>query len=282
MMSPFNSSRKPGNTPLMPLDDLAHRFGVKKIYIKDESANPFGTIKDRRSYEIVNRSRIHVDKLALITSGNNGYSLGKFSENHGINVVCVVDRNMQADTKARLQETCYQIIESNLKHKILRPEEVVAFARERDDEVIWDVTNGFEEAYEPIIREIQKMRPTHLVVPVGSGGIFTGLGSAIEKMRLKMKLIGIGVQDRYESFADKLNTPWTPYAKAMTALEARGHRIHRLSEQAVQETYQAFRDICPCEPSSAVVFGVFRQHQFSPKDTVVLLNTGSSLKLRAV
>ena len=49
-----------------------------------------------------------------------------------------------------------KIIEIDLSEKILKPEEVISLARENDEEVIWDVTNGFHEAYEKLIEELSK------------------------------------------------------------------------------------------------------------------------------
>ena len=91
---------QPKNTPLFENEELARCFRVKQVCIKDESANPFGTIKDRRSFTVVSEAAdLRVDKLALITSGNNGFSLGKFASPHDINVVCIVDKQLQEGIK---------------------------------------------------------------------------------------------------------------------------------------------------------------------------------------
>lgn len=273
-MSPVRL-QKPKATPLLNIEDLRTRFGVQSLCIKDESQNPFGTIKDRRSYFLTQEGlRQHVDKFALITSGNNGYSLGMYAQRNGINVVCLVDRQMREENKHILRETCHHVVEVNLYHRILRPEEVISFARERDDEVIWDVTNGYEEAYRPILKEIQHTRPTHIVVPVGSGGIFTGLATAIEQMRWGTRVIGMGVQEQHGSYADKLHTPWTPYAKTLASLEHAGHKIYRLPESRIRKLFETHQHRMDCEPSSSIVFGVFDEFRFSKRDRVVLINSG--------
>ena len=148
-------------------------------------------------------------------------------------------------------------------------------AREREREVIWDVTNGYEEFYIPIIKEILlNVSPTHIVVPVGSGGIFTAFADYVHSHNLPIKIVGIGTQNTLRSYADKLCTPWTPYMRALEAFNALGHPIYRLSEEVIKETYRTFQNIVPNEPSSAIVFAAPRVHQFSPSDTVVFLNTG--------
>ena len=46
---------KSGNTPLIKNEELAQKFGCT-ILIKDESKNPFGTWKDRRSEVIIKKA----------------------------------------------------------------------------------------------------------------------------------------------------------------------------------------------------------------------------------
>lgn len=269
---------KVGDTPLIEIKNLADQYKLKNAYIKDESKNLSGTIKDRRNFYIAEEAnRLKVDKLVLITSGSNGYSLAQFAEPMGIKLVCVISRDLAPEIKHLLRQSAYQVIELNLEHKILRPEEIIAFAREKEDEVIWEVTNGYEESYGAIIKEIlKKVSPTYIVVPLGSGGIFLGITQAVERYSPSTKVIGIGVQNTIHSFADKLSTPWTPYAKALDHYQKLNHLIYRLSEDEVKKTYQHFKNITDCEPSSAVVFAALEKHKFNPDDIVVFINSGKT------
>jgi cysteine synthase len=279
MANLYRPDKKPGNTPLIENKNIEETFGLAKVYIKDESKNLFGTIKDRRNYCIFQEAnRLQVDKLVLITSGNNGYSLAQFTKPSPIKIVCIVDKNINPNIKKKLQEVVYQVLELNLEHKILRPEELIAFSREKEDEVIWDVTNGYEESYNDIVDEIaQKISyPNYIVVPVGSGGIFLGIAQGLERKGAKTKLIGIGTQNTSHSFADKLSTPWTPYAKTIEHYTKNGHNIYRLTEQEIRETYNKFKNIVICEPSSSVVFAALEKHHFKPTDTIVFLNSGKT------
>lgn len=252
------------------------KFG--RVYLFDESINPYGTIKDRRNQSIIEEARrLHVDKLVLITSGNNGYSLAKMADGTGIKIVCAVSRRLDEKIKKTLRDVAYQVIELNLDQKILRPEELITIARETDEEVIWDVTNGYEDAYTSVVREIaEKMKPDYLVCPVGSGGIFIGLVQGVEQYLPKTKVIGIGTLETFQSYADKLSTPWTPYARAIENSAKRGHAVCRLSEDQIKDVYKRFKHYGSFEPSSAIVFGSFDAHSFKPNDTVVLINSGKS------
>lgn len=249
------------------------------MYIKDESANLFGTIKDRRSKHIVKEAmRLGVDKLTLITSGNNGYSLSMLSKGSEIKVTCIVDKGVSKEIHDRLSEVAYQVIKINLQDKIMRPEEIISFARERDDEVIWDVTNGYEEIYGIVVNEILAQMPktTHIVVPLGSGGIFVGMAEQLERSNHKAKIIGIGPKASHNSFADKLSTPWTPYTRAIETYERLGHITIHLSESDIRKAYLDFRNLCNCEPSASIVFSAPEHFEFKKGDVVVFVNSGNS------
>lgn len=249
---------------------------TSNTYLFDESDNEYGTIKDRRNHVIIEEAqRLHVDKLVLITSGNSGYSLAKMAKGTGLKVVCVVSRRLDERIKKLLNEVAYQVIEINLDQKILRPEELITIARETDEEVIWDVTNGYEDAYVSIIKEIARdLKPDYIVCPIGSGGIFIGLIEGVRHHLPKVKVIGVGTHDAFQSYADKLSTPWTPYARAMENAVKEGHYIYRLSENQIKNAFKKFKNYGNFEPSSTVVFGALDVYPFKPDDVVVLINSG--------
>jgi len=274
---------KSGNTPLIKMKELCKRFGVNNLFIKDESKNPFGTFKDRRSEFIIKRGvEEYVDKFVTVTSGNAGYSLGKFAEGTNIKIVNFFDKKLKKSIKNKLKEVSYKIIEIDLSKKIWPPEEIMTMARENDTEVIWDATNGFHgyhEGYIKIVGEIKKenLNPDFIVVPVGSGEAFCGLYSGIEKFRLKTKLIGVGVKAKWHSFADKLYTPWTPYENLIKTILRKKHEIIKLNEKEVKEAWREFKDVIDCEPSAAVVFSVFSKLKFKKDDKIILINSGKGL-----
>ena len=265
---------RPGNTPLVRYRELETLFKVPNLLVKDESKNPFGTFKDRRSELVINRAKDHVDKLVLITSGNAGYSLARFAEGSNIKVVCVVDRVSFA-VRDKLEKFSYKVIDVDLSKKIFGPEEIIAMTRESDEEVIWDVTNGFHEAFQKIIEEIKDERPDWLIVPLGSGEAFVGLYEGLKRFRLKTKLVGVGVKG--PSIADKLYTPWTPYKRKIEAILKEGHRYIKLSEEQVKDAYERVKDIVSCEPSSSVVFGSLPELGIDSNDKVIVINSGKGL-----
>jgi cysteine synthase len=267
-------------TPLHKIDALNLDFPGVQMYIKDESEHPYKTIKDRRNEGIIaEAARLGVDKLVLITSGNNGYSLSKLAENTDIQVTCIVSKSISENIYKKLVAVAHDVIKVNLKEKILRPEEIIAFAREKDDEVIWDVTNGYEEAYGGIVNEIysQLEKVDYIVVPLGSGGIFVGISEQLSTAFHDARVIGIGPKATYDSFADKLSTPWSPYTKAIQNYEKVGHKIIRISESEIRKCHTDYKNICNCEPSASVVFGALNHVEVKKGDVVVFINSGNSL-----
>ena len=272
---------KSGNTPLIKIEKLRKKFGFPNLFIKDESKNPFGTFKDRRSEFIIKKGVEHrIDKFVIITSGNAGYSLGKFAEGTNIKIVNVIDKKLKNTIKNKLKEVSYKVIEIDLSKKIWAPEKIIAMARENEREVIWDATDvihNWEKGYIKIIEEIKDKKPDFIVVPVGSGETFCGLYEGIKKFKLKTKLIGIGVKNKWHSFADKLYTPWTPYERKMKAIQREGHKIIRLNEKEVKQMWKEFKNVIDCEPSAAVVFSVFSKLKFKKGDKIILINSGKGL-----
>ena len=266
---------KAANTPLVKYKELEVLFKVPNLLVKDESKNPFRTFKDRRSELVIDRARDeNVDKLVLITSGNAGYSLARFAEGTNIKVVCVVDR-VSFTVRDKLEKSSYKVIDLDLSKKIFGPEETIAMVRESDEEVIWDVTNGFHQAFQSIVREIKTERSDWLIVPVGSGEAFVGLYEGLKKFGLKTKLVGVGVKG--PSIADKLYTPWTPYKRKIEAILKEGHQYIQLSEEQIKDAYEKVRHIISCEPSSSVVFGALSELDIDSKDKVIVINSGKGL-----
>lgn len=258
-------------TPLIKIDALSRRYPDVRMYIKDESANPYGTIKDRRNRIIVKEAlRLEVDKLTLITSGNNGYSLSKLTAGTDIKVTCIIGKNVSEEIYNKLSEVAYQVLKINLQDKILRPEEIVSFVCERDDEVIWDVTNGYEESYGMVINEILTKVPdvNYIVVPLGSGRVFDGMTEQLSRSNHSAKIIDIGPKANYDSFADKLSTPWTPYTRATEEYEKRDNAVIQLSESEIRKTYFSYSNLCNCEPSASIVFVVPDYFEFKKGDIV--------------
>ncbi len=71
----FPLARPP--TPLIPWEE-AKTWGFDRVDIKDESVQPTGTWKDRKSDMVIRRAvRMDIQKIAIISAGNAAYSLAQ-------------------------------------------------------------------------------------------------------------------------------------------------------------------------------------------------------------
>lgn len=269
-MSVFGKKTPPRDVP-----QLAKLFGLKKLYIKDESKQRYGTWKDRRSERIVACAQQKgISNVVLISSGNAGYSLGRLGQQAGMAVTVVVDHMLSLSIKRRLVKACTRVLEVDLAKYIFSSRALVRLAKGSSREAFLDVTNGYEEAYESLVDEIRRVRPDYLICPVGSGEAFVGLVRGIKKHRLPTVCIGVAPKKSSRSLADKLCTPWTPYATALQKLTKRKHLLLRVSEAEIAHSLKMAKKYMRCEASSAIVFaGLARV----PKGSVVILiNSGTS------
>lgn len=264
-------------TPLKKLKVPSHIFGTNEVYIKDESKNPNGIIDDRKSVLIIEKAkRRRVDKLVTATTGNAGFSLGKIAKDSGIVVCCVVNKSISKKIKSELSKYVDQIFEvSDISD--LRTEKIITITREKEDEVIWDVSVGYEEAFGNIISEIQiDMIPDYIVVPVTNGSIFIGLIEEIKLRRLKTKVLGVSSKEN-NGVSEKLFTKKSPYEKALNYYSNLGHKIYNIGENDLKTAYKEFGSLVKCEPVACSVFCIKDLHDFKSTDKIVLVNIGKGL-----
>lgn len=268
---------KPNKTSLLKIAEFCKKFNLPNLLIKDESKNPFGTWKDRRSEMIVKKAKHElVNKICLITSGNAGVSLANYANKSDIKVVSVVDLNLKSSIKQKLKKVCSKVIEINLSAKNLKPGELINLVRENKEEIILDATNGYHQAFESIIKEIKNEAPDYLICPVGSGEAFVGFFNGLKKAKLKTKLIGVSPKNN-PSFADKLHTLWTPYAAKIQLTQKNGHKIIKLSEKEIKSAYSYAKKFMDCEPSSAIIIGALSKLNFKKNDKIIMINSGKGL-----
>jgi len=69
-----------GGTPLHPVDNLREDFGVKKLYVKNEGANPTGSFKDRgMTLGVTKALELGASAVACASTGNTSASLAAFA-----------------------------------------------------------------------------------------------------------------------------------------------------------------------------------------------------------
>lgn len=276
--------RRVGHTPLVEFPELSDYFGLKHLTIKDESRNPFGTHKDRKSFYAVSNARrlcggVLPDALCILTSGNAGLSLAAFAAGAGLPVTAVTG-SLAPPLRRLLESACREVLEVDLNERRWSSRRLQALAGEREGRVVLDVTNCAEpylQLLDEIVGDAGATPPDVILLPVGGGELFIGLAARIRELGLRIRLIGVTVADS-RTRADKLYASWTPHRAHIRKLTGTSspHRLLRLGDEAsLMETFGAVRPHLRCEPSSAAAFEGLRQAALQENDRVTVVNTGT-------
>ncbi len=175
-------SARIGNTPFYEHPDLAELFQVKHLWIKDESTNLTGTVKDRKSLEFLNSTPNDCGYIT-ITNGNMGYSLGTIIGDRS-RVISIVDQSTNAYNKEKLNEVSI-VVERDLRNNRLTQEDLDditgKFSGPDRQKWIFDMETHFNNPYHGLMQEIaldlQKIgllkKNISLVVPLGGGELMS-------------------------------------------------------------------------------------------------------------
>ena len=87
----YSVSLGEGGTPLLKSDRLAEEFGLKRLYLKDETRNPTGTFKDRSVSVGVSVAKENgIVEVSTASTGNAGTSLAAYSAKAGISCRIII------------------------------------------------------------------------------------------------------------------------------------------------------------------------------------------------
>jgi threonine synthase len=301
------ASRGAGRTPLFKSIELCGRCNGAKVFVKDESKNPFGTFKDRRCAALLEH---HSSKKELvfvhITSGNSGYSLGRMAAEEArktgkkIHVVNIVPEGSSPKTIETLK-TCSTVVEMDLG-KLITMERMKRIAKKAtgynglDSNIVGVEDYGLANGYGTIVREIHEegLKPDYIFCPVGEGELFVELATTSREIWGKdaPMIVGTTIKNNVltgkkvfdpkpgKNLADKLVNGYSKFNSLISRLISKGHvELDTIDdESAIAEEYKYLGRIgLSVEPSSAVAFLGARQYELKQDDTVVIVNTGKGI-----
>ncbi len=198
-----------GGTPLWQPENLRNLLGLKNLYIKDDTANPTGSLKDRASYLVAAFARKYgIKDIVVASTGNAASSMAGIGAAAGLNVKIFIPSS--APKAKRVQALQYGA-EVNLVDGTYD----LAF----DKSIEYTIKNGGlnrNTAYNPLTIAGKKTAaleiytnlgrvPDHVLVPVGDGVIIGGLYR--------------GFADLYEKgFTDKIPVIYSVQAEGSSAV----------------------------------------------------------------
>ncbi|PCJ68903.1 MAG: cysteine synthase A [Rhodobiaceae bacterium] len=197
-----------GNTPLVRLNKLTKGRGVKAdILLKLEFFNPLSSVKDRIGVAMIEdletRGLLTADSVIIEpTSGNTGIALAFVCAAKGYRLILCMPESMSIERRKMLSLLGAEIdltpADKGMKGAVARAEELLtqypnsvmpqqfdnaanpAIHRRTTAEEIWNDTDGAVDM---------------VISGVGTGGTFTGVGSALKERKASFKMVAVEPED---------------------------------------------------------------------------------------
>ena len=188
MTTPQNILDLIGNTPMVRVNKLD--TGLCSLFLKLESHNPSGSIKDRIALSVIaaaeQQGQIRPgDTLVEATAGNTGLGLALVASQKGYHLILVIPDKMSQEKIHHLQASGVEVILTRSDVGVGHPDYYQDMARRIATERGAFYVNQFENPNNPLahqrttgpeIWQQMDQRIDAMVVGVGSGGTLTGLG----------------------------------------------------------------------------------------------------------
>ncbi|MGB3394060.1 MAG: cysteine synthase A [Stenotrophomonas sp.] len=188
-----------GNTPIIKLNRVAPA-GVD-VYVKAESFNPGGSVKDRLALAIVldaeQRGLLKPgDTIVEATSGNTGVALAMVAAARGYKFVAVMTETFSIERRKAMRAYGAKVI---LTPAAARGTGMVEKAKELADQHGWFLASQFANPANPayhrnttaaeILRDFAGKRLDYFVSGWGTGGTLTGVGEVLKVARPDTRIV---------------------------------------------------------------------------------------------
>ncbi len=203
---PANRSLQVGGTPLVALPALAAEYGLSELYVKDDTRQPSGSLKDRATEVALQHAAEH-DHTTLVaaSTGNAAASLATLAAHHGRRAVILVPAGASegklvpilqcGGVLCPVQGTYDDAFE--LAETVAR--ELGWYSRNSGSNPV--LSEGKKTVALEIAEQLAWRAPDKVFVPVGDGCIIGGV---------------------YKGFYDLLRLGWIDHLPELVAVQAAG------------------------------------------------------------
>lgn len=298
-----------GDTPLWHAPNLRKELGFKNLYFKDDGKNPTSSFKDRASYLVSAFARMHkINELCLASTGNAGSSMAGVGAAAGQKVVLFLPHTAP---KAKLVQalqygaTVYRVNGTYDQAYDLSLEYSVKFGGMSRSTAFNPMTLEGKKTVSLEIFQQLKKAPEHVFVPTGDGcilgGVYKGFKDLVELGLIQEmptvhcvqaensnainRALKNGDFDQKPSstIADSISVdiPRNGYYALKQLKKYQGNAVN-VTDQEIKEAQKRLSSSTGLftEPAGAAAFaGLLKiKEDLNPKDTIVVLATGSGLK----
>lgn len=280
------------------MPELCKALDIENVFVKDETFNRFGTMKDRRSKVLVKVAKeIGLKKIFCVSSGNLGKSLSEFCAENGLECTVVLPKNLPKSTLKKISRKSKVILTENLHKKFS------IWSAEKIMDSFPDSLDGTSNnplsivGYISIVKELFPLRPDYIVVPLGQGELFCGLCHGIKELGLQTRVVGVSVKGKNpiafalvknsdeevvkekfeENLFDKMVSFYTPLLPIIMHYLRNGHLFIELPEDEAKKAVFEFQPFFEhsIEPSSLSVFSALTRLPIrTKKEKIVCVLTG--------
>lgn len=188
-----------GRTPIVRLNRLAPKH--VQMYVKVESFNPGGSVKDRLAYAIIHdgekSGRLKKGQTVIeATSGNTGIALAMVCAAKGYPFVAVMTETFSVERRKLIRSLGGRVILTPAAEKGLG---MVRVAKELAEKNNWFLANQFANPANPqyhrettaaeILSDFAGERLDYFVSGYGTGGTISGTGEILKAARPSLEII---------------------------------------------------------------------------------------------
>ncbi|MBM7631414.1 threonine ammonia-lyase [Geomicrobium sediminis] len=290
-------------TPVLTSRTLDEQTGAS-VYIKSEHLQKTGSFKIRGATNCVMIAKDQGARhLVAASSGNHGQAVAFVARELGIPATIVIPENANAAKEEAIRNYGAEVVHvgTTSSERLQYAEQLVeqlnaTFIPPYDDEAVMagQGTVGLE-----ILSQVHD--PEVVIVPIGGGGLISGISTAIKHINPKIKVIGVEPEnasdtlksrkagqritiDRADTIADGLRAS-TPGEMTFPIIEEHVDDIITVSEEEIREAFVFYlsRMKQVVEPSGSVTLAALRSGKVTHHGgNVVVVASGGNLDLRAI
>ncbi len=183
-----------GMTPLQPSVTIGKKYGIEKLFIKDESLNPTGSFKARGLAMAVSKAKeLGVEKIIIPTAGNAGSALAAYCAR--ANIKCKVIMPESTPDAFAIDATYHgaeiEKVSGSIKDAGARTAQLVKSEN-------WFAVSTLKEPYRiegkktmgyELAEQLDYVLPNVIIYPTGGGTGLIGMWKAFDEME-KLGWIG--------------------------------------------------------------------------------------------